>query len=444
MIKIYVMSLGCPRNLLDSEVLEGLLEKKGYALLDEAKGADIAIVNTCGFIEDAKKESIDMILALAELKKKGEVKKLIVTGCLSQRYPKELQDEIGEIDAVFGTSDFSKIPSLAERILAGEKVKEVSLTPDFLYDDSFPRKRHTPPHYAYIKIQEGCANRCSYCVIPGIRGRLRSRSISSIANEISSIRSKSGVKEAILIGQDITSFGVDIGGKPLLSSLIKEISPLLPDGWIRLLYTHPARFDDELIDMIASTENVCKYIDLPIQHINDTLLKNMARRVTRNEIERLIARVRERIKGVVLRTSVIVGFPGETEKIFGELLDFLRDVRFERLGAFTYSREEGTPAAGFAGHVPEKIKKERFDRVMKLQQAVCKDNNLKCLDKKLRVLVDEAVEDGGTRQFFGRSYMDAPEVDGGIYVAGDDINVGEFVDVRVTGAMEYDLIGEKE
>jgi len=477
--RVYILSLGCSRNLVDSEVLQGFLKEKGLTIVDEPLDADLAIVNTCGFIQDAKQESIDMILRLAELKKAGKPEKIVVTGCLSQRYPSELMDEIKEIDGVFGTSDYMRIPVFLDAIASGVKVTEVSSVPCFLYDNSNTRGFLTPEHYAYLKIQEGCSNRCSYCVIPDLRGPLRSRTMDSVIAEAKKIRSEHNkVKELILVAQDITAFGSEKTGSGQLPALLKKLCPVMSDGWIRLLYTHPAHFSRELISVIADEENICKYIDLPIQHINNEILRKMNRRITGEEIKDLIDRLRARMEDVVLRTSVIVGFPGETRSQFAELLDFLKETRFERLGAFIYSPEEGTPAAGFPEQVPEKVKRERFDAIMRLQQNISRENNLKYLGKTLRVLIDEEVSDetgrvihsaalnpavyggdtceppqyeslsgtpglqpGELKGFIGRSYMDAPEVDGDVYVEGQDICVGDFVNVEITGAMEYDLIG---
>jgi len=441
MEKFYILSLGCPRNLVDSEVLQGLLREKGAVISDEAENADVAIVNTCGFIQDAKQESIDAILQLAELKKAGKIKKLIVTGCLSQRYPKELTEEIKEIDGVFGTSDFTGIPEAAAAILAGETVREVSSDPGFLYDHTAERDLLTPAHYAYLKIQEGCSNRCSYCVIPDLKGPLRSRTVASIIREVREIRASRDIKELILIGQDTTAFGIDRTGRSELAELLREVAPAMKEGWLRLLYTHPAHFTDELIDVIEGTGNICRYIDLPVQHASDKILKDMNRRFTRGEIDDLIRRLRERIKGLVLRTSVIVGFPGETDRQFAELLDFLREKRFDRLGAFIYSKEEGTAAAGFDGQVPEEIKRDRFDEVMKLQQEISGGNNSRYLGKTMKVLIDETGAAGDPAR--GRTYMDAPEVDGIVYVRGEGLKAGEFVEVKITDTMEYDLAGER-
>ena len=438
--KIYLLSLGCPRNLTDSEVLLASLEKKGFQITEKAEEADVGIINTCGFIQDAKQESIEMILHLAELKKEGKLKKLVVCGCLSQRYPAELASEIKEIDGIFGTAEFGSMPDMIEEILAGKKVQKVADPPSSFSSSFHERKFLTPPHYVYVKIQEGCSNRCSYCVIPQIKGPHRSRTIDSVVKEVEKLKNEYDVKEIVLIGQDITSFGIERTGKGELIELIKKASQTMKDGWVRLLYAHPAHFTDELIDMIADRGNICKYIDLPIQHINDNILEAMNRRVTRSEIEKLIGKVRKKIKDVTIRTSVIVGFPGETEEEFDELLKFLKDTRFERLGAFVYSREEGSPAANFDGQVPEKLKKERFDKVMSLQQKISHENNLKWLNKEVKVLIDEK-DPSGREHFIGRSQMEAPEVDGVIYVKGN-AELYNFCNVRITGTLEYDLMGE--
>ncbi|MGD2279101.1 MAG: 30S ribosomal protein S12 methylthiotransferase RimO, partial [Candidatus Omnitrophota bacterium] len=356
MKNIYILSLGCPRNLVDSEVLQGLLAEKGFAVSGRPEGADVAIVNTCGFIEGAKQESIDFILRLAEFKREGKIGKLVAMGCLAQRYPAEIMKEIKEIDGVFGADDFVKIPDMISTILAGEKVKEVSRSPNFLYDHLYKRKLLTPSHYAYVKIQEGCSNKCSYCVIPDLKGPRRSRTVDSVVREVNDLKGSFNVKEVILIGQDTTSFGIDTSGKPELAKLLKEVSSAMGDNWVRLLYTHPAHFTDELIEVIAGAGNICKYIDLPIQHANDMILRRMNRRITKSDIKSLIERIRARIKDVMLRTSVIVGFPGETEDDFKELLGFLKEIKFERLGAFIYSPEEGTAAFEFEDQVPEEIK----------------------------------------------------------------------------------------
>jgi len=426
--------------MVDSEVLLGLIEKKGCRITESPEEADVAIVNTCGFIQDAKEESIDAVLRLIELKKEGKIGKVVVAGCLSQRYPGELLDEMPEIDGVFGTSDIARIPDMIEGAGLRGRVREVSGDPAFLYDHRDARRLLTPPHFAYVKIQEGCSNRCSYCVIPDLKGPRRSREPVSVAEEVRRLKEERDVKEVVLIGQDTSSFGLDRGVPLGLPALLRELDPMMDGRWIRLLYTHPAHFTDELIETIARSANICRYVDLPIQHANDGILKKMNRRVTKDAVRRLIDAIRSGIDGVTLRTSIIVGFPGEGDAEFAELMEFLRDVKFDRLGAFVYSREEGTPAAGFEDQVPESVKKARFDEVMGQQQKISAENNIGLIGRKIRVLIEESGPEDGS--FAGRGEMDAPEVDGVIYLKGDGAKPGDFVEARVTGAMEYDLMGE--
>lgn len=446
---IFLISLGCPRNLVDSEVLIGSLKKKGFRVfcdLDSLAGKDkknqqkdsIAVINTCGFIEDAKNESIDIIMELADLKKKGSLKSLIITGCLSQRYSKYLMKEIGEIDGVFGSSTFTAIPEYIEKILDGKKIIKVDKTPKFLYDHKAPRQLLTPGHSVYVKIQEGCRNCCSYCVIPQIRGSLRSRALGSVLEEISSFAA-SGAKEVSLIGQDTTFYGIDKYGEFKLAELMRKSAQIMRSGWLRLLYTHPAHYTKELIDVIKTEPSICKYLDLPIQHINDRILKRMNRKATKKEIITLIADLRKNIPDVGIRTSVIVGFPGESDKDFKELENFLKEIKFERLGAFIYSREEGTKAFGFPRQIPEDEKKRRLKKIMETQKAISEENNRTYLGKTLKVLIDEPSEPG---QYIGRTEHDAPEVDGTVYVKSKKtLKPGDFVNVKIEDILEYDLLG---
>jgi len=440
MKKVYLLSLGCARNLVDSEVLLGSLQTKKFDIVQDPESADIAVVNTCCFIEDAKQESIDIILSLAKLKTEGKINKLIVFGCLAQRYHNELEKEIPEIDGIFGTSDFPDIPESISALDSHEKIKSVNLNPAFLYDHSHKRTLLTPPHYAYVKIEEGCSNKCSYCVIPSLKGPLRSRSIESILEEIKFLKNTYDTKEIVLIGQDTTSFARDRSKKPLLTKLLKKIVPIMESRWIRLLYTHPAYFTDDLLDVIAGTDNICSYVDLPLQHINDRILNKMNRRTTKKKVELIIDKIRGKTN-TAIRTSVIVGFPGETDKEFAELLDFLKNNKFERLGAFIYSQEENTPAAGFKNQIPLKDKKERFRAVMEQQQKISIENNTKMLNKTIKVLVDER-DSQNPEQFIARSEIDAPEVDGTVYLTGKNIKQGDFVKAKITDTLEYDLVGE--
>lgn len=437
---IFIVSLGCPRNLVDSEVLEGTLKSKGFRVANSFRKGAIAIVNTCGFIEDAKQESIDIILELAELKKRGEIPCLIVTGCLPQRYRLGITAEISEIDAIFGCSTFTKIPAYLKTILKGRKVCVVSEKPRFLYDHKTPRSVITPRHSVYVKIQEGCMNFCSYCVIPKIRGPFRSRSTESVLREISSLKA-SGAKEISLIGQDTTLYGVDRYKSLKLAHLLKKASRIVRGGWLRLLYTHPAHYTDELIDAVRDEPSVCKYLDLPIQHINDKILKRMNRRVTKKNIISLILKLRRRIPNLAVRTSVIVGFPGEAEKDFRELESFIKEFKFDRLGAFVYSQEEGTKAYNFKDQLSREEKSERLERIMKIQKSVSRKNNLAYLGKTVRVLIDEKDPDE-KEQYVGRTEHDAPEVDGNVYVkSARSLKKGDFVDVKIDDTLEYDLVG---
>ena len=437
---IFIISLGCPRNLVDSEVLVGRLKEKGFRIHYKLKKNCIAIVNTCGFIEDAKAESIDTILELADLKKQGRLASLIVTGCLSQRFPGDLMKQIKEIDALFGSSTFHKIPDYIAKISTGKKPFIVDKTPRFLYNHQSPRSLMTPKHTVYVKIQEGCRNLCSYCVIPKIRGPYRSRDMNSVLNEIRSFKER-GAKEINLIGQDTTLYGTDRYRRLMLAALLKKASRIMKSRWIRLLYTHPAHYNQPLIDVIKNGSSICKYLDLPIQHINDRILKRMNRAVTKKKIITLIEKLREDIPGVAIRTSIIVGFPGEGDKEFGELERFLKEIKFDRLGAFIYSREEGTPAFGFRDQVPDKEKRRRFKRIMEVQKNISSENNKSYLGRPVKALIDEK-DLSRPNQYLARTEHDAPDVDGLVYVTSKKaLKAGDFVNVKIEGVLEYDLVG---
>jgi len=410
--RVGILSLGCPRNLVDSEGISGRLFEKGYEIVDIDK-AEVAIVNTCAFIKEAKQESIDAILDLIDLKKKGKLRKIIVYGCLSQRYKVLLSKELSEIDAFIG---------------------RVSLKEDL------NRFAISPKHYAYLKICEGCVNQCSFCIIPKIKGKFSSLPANSVLSNLNNL-DNSGISELNIIGQDITGYGRDLGGDINLSWIIKKIVKKIKNiGWIRLLYLNPARIDIDLLKVISDNHKICKYVDLPIQHINSRILKLMNRQISRDEVTKVISLVRKNIPKVALRTSVIVGFPGETDKEFAELLRFIKEAKFERLGAFKYSREEGTKAYNFKDQVSEAVKSDRFNQVMFLQQEVSREINSQFIGKTLKVLVDEC-KDGS---YLGRSEFDAPEVDGLVYIkAKRKLAPGDFINIKITDTLEYDLVGEE-
>lgn len=415
--KIGLVSLGCPRNLVDSEIILGIFKKRGYKIVDQMQEADIGIVNTCAFIEDAKKESLEVILDLIDFKKEGRLKKIIVAGCLAARYKKELSKSLKEVDEFWPTLDF----------------KKYSLERLFL----------TPKHYAYLKISEGCSNNCSYCVIPKIKGQFRSFDTKSIIDQVC-ILDRKNISELNIIGQDISLYGQDLKNKINLTNLLKKITANTKNiPWIRLLYLNPERLDDELIEFIANNKHICKYLDLPLQHINNRILKLMRRKITKEQILKLLEKLRLRIPGIAIRTSLIVGFPGETDKEFNQLLDFVHDQKFERLGVFIYSREEGTPAYNFKNQISDKIKKERFDILMSKQQKISIWNNERLLNKEMTVLIDD-IDENDKNLYLGRSYQDAPEVDGLVYIRSKRTLVpGQFVNVKIKETFEYDLVGEE-
>jgi ribosomal protein S12 methylthiotransferase len=409
--RVGILSLGCPRNLVDSESILGRLEFKGHPIVDMDR-ADTAIVNTCAFTEEARRESIDAVLNLIELKKEGRLKKIVVCGCLAERYKDKLNKELSEVDAFVG------IPSL---------------------NHSLRRFPLTPRHYAYLKICESCINHCSYCIIPKIKGKFSSLDKQTLIRKVKGFSQKR-VGELNIIGQDITGYGADLYKDYGLPELLKDIIRNLGDiNWIRLLYLYPARISDELLDLISSEKRICKYIDLPIQHINGRILKLMRRHTTKKDILKLLKKIRKKIPNVAIRTSIIVGFPSETDKEFEELLSFIEEAKFERLGAFIYSREEGTSAYDFTGQVQHKIKAERFSAVMLKQQEISRDINQKFMGKTMPVLI-EANEAG---VYLGRTEYDAPEVDGLVYVNSKKVlKAGDFIEVKITDTLEYDLVGE--
>lgn len=408
---IGILNLGCCRNLVDSESISGRLNFKGYPIVDMEK-ADIGIVNTCCFIEDAKKESIDAILDLIELKKEGRLKKIIVYGCMVERYADELRKEFFEVDAFVG------------RISLNHESRRFPIT---------------PKHYAYLKICEGCLNLCSFCIIPKIKGKLASLDMDSIINKVKEL-DKQKISELNIIGQDITGYGIDLYATLKLPELLKRILRSIKQiGWVRLLYLYPKRISDDLLNLMSAEPRICKYIDLPVQHINERILKLMNRNTRKKEILCLIEKIRARVPAVALRTSVITGFPSETDKEFKELLKFIEEVKFERLGAFIYSREAGTRAYSFSKQIPEKVSQERFNILMSTQQSVSQEVNKRFLGKNLDVLIDKRDKDF----YLGRSQYDAPEVDGIIFVRSkSNLKPGSFVKAKVIDTLEYDLVGE--
>ena len=429
------VSLGCSKNRVDTETAFGLLKDQGFLLTDRPEDADILLVNTCGFIGSAKEESVNTILEMAQYKETGRCKVLAVTGCLSQRYPEDLLREIPEIDILLGVNQYASLPEAISKALASEKPK--CWTDDYSYFEH-SRVLTTPAYSAYVRIGEGCSNRCTFCAIPMIRGPYRSRSEEAVLREIRGL-AESGVREHILIAQDTTRYGTDLQEHSALPALMYKASEIPGVDWLRVLYCYPDETNDQLLDLLAGKDNICPYLDIPIQHINTELLRKMNRRGTREDILRCVRGARER--GLTLRTTLIVGFPGETESQFRELLDFVEETRFDRLGAFAYSPEEGTPAANMPNQVPEEVKQERLDRLMTLQQKIAFSQNLTRIGSIERVLVTDTGEDG---QCLGRSNREAPEIDGEILVdtKGRHPQPGQFIPVRITESLDYDLKGE--
>lgn len=443
-MRIGIKSLGCPKNFVDSEVICGKLREKGYQISEKIDNSDIAIINTCSFIRDAVEESIEEILNLVKLKKEGKIKHIIVTGCLPQRYKDDnLNQELPEVDAFLGVGDLLKIDIVVKNILQGEQIFKVNPKPNFLYDYNTPRTILTPQHYAYIKISEGCQNNCSYCLIPQIRGNHRSRKMEDIIEEVKLLSKKQNLSEIILIGQDTTLYGIDLYGEYKLAELLKKLSLLELNNlkWIRLLYTHPAHYNDKLIEVIANYPKICSYLDLPLQHISDKILKRMNRPIKKRDVISLINKLRDRISNLTLRTTFMVGFPDETDKDFEDLLNFVKKFRFEKLGAFIFSREEGTPAHDFPQQIPMRIKKERLKKLMLTQQSISKEINSSYMGKEIEVLIDE-IKSGKPKIAIGRTKGDAPEIDGKVVIRGDKTQVGKFIKVKVTDVFEYDLVGE--
>jgi len=436
---VSLVSLGCPKNLVDAEVMLGHLPAERFAIITDESQADIIVVNTCAFIRDAQEESVETILEVADQKKNGRCKLLVVSGCMPQRYQEELEKELPEVDFFMGTADAPRIVELLDRHLEGGPRHEIGL-PDYLYDHTTPRVTSSPHYSAYVKIAEGCANHCSYCVIPSIRGTLRSRTIESVVAETRRLVD-SGVKEINLIAQDVTAFGAERDSGPELPALLRELVKVEGLVWLRLLYAYPDGITDELLDLIAAEEKICNYLDLPIQHIDDQILAAMNRRVDASDIRSLLKRIRTRIPDMTLRTSLIVGFPGETDAQFRKLLAFVEEGHFERLGAFRYSREEGTPAAQLDKQVPDRTKQARVKRLMKAQARVSFRKNL-ALKGRIEPTLVEGYSEETELLLRGRSVRQAPDVDGQVYITAGQADVGDIVNLKITDSSEYDLIGE--
>ncbi|MFF2155540.1 30S ribosomal protein S12 methylthiotransferase RimO [Paenibacillus chitinolyticus] len=436
--KVRVVTLGCEKNLVDSEIMSGLVDQRGYSVVENNEEATVIIVNTCGFIDAAKEESVTTILDMADLKRTGNLKALIVSGCLTQRYKEELMKEMPEIDGIVGTGDFHNINAIIDEALKGKKPVYVG-NPVFNYEQALPRKVSTPRYTAYVKIAEGCDNACTFCSIPIMRGKFRSRSMESVISEARQLASQ-GVKEVSLIAQDSTNYGTDLYDKFMLPELLNRVSEVEGIEWVRLHYAYPGFFTDELIETMATNPKICKYIDMPLQHSSDAILKRMRRPGREKDARELILKIRKRMPDAALRTSLIVGFPGETEEDFEHLVQFVQDVQFDRLGVFTYSMEENTPASRLPGQVPDEVKEYRAAALMELQREISNRRGGRRLGEAVDVLIERY--DGRNDVYIGRSQYDAPEIDGEVFVTGTNIGIGGVVKVRVTHSFEFDLSGE--
>lgn len=436
-VKVGMVSLGCSKNQVDSEIMLSLIKKAGYELCTDAGLCDVVIVNTCGFILDAKRESIENILEFCTLKKEGRIKVVVVTGCLAERYKDEIANEIPEADVILGIGSEKDIVSAIEKALNGETVREFDDKKNLLLNGD--RIISNLPFYAYLKISDGCDNCCTYCAIPSIRGRFHSRTIEDIVSEAEKF-AQNGVKELVVVAQDTTRYGEDIYGEGKLPELLNRLCEIDSVKWIRLLYCYPERIDDKLIETVKTQEKIVKYFDIPIQHISDNILSLMNRKSSESSIKKLMKKIRQEIPGVVLRTTLIAGFPGETKKDFAKLCEFVKDTNFERLGCFAYSPEEGTPAAGFDNQIDEDVKKHRAEVIMDQQYLSAEKFNRKMVGKEIEVVVEGF--DKYATCYFGRSYADAPDIDPKVFFsAKKGLSTGDFVKVHIDDYMEYDLLG---
>ena len=437
-MKIMFISLGCDKNLVDTESMLGILKQKGFEFTDDEAQAEVIVINTCCFINDAKEESISTILEMAQMKQEGVCKALIVAGCLAHRYQKEIIEEIPEVDAYVGTTSYDKIAEVITSVLEGKGCNVVD-DADRLVQTEPDRIITTGGYFEYLKIAEGCDKHCTYCIIPKVRGNFRSYPMEYLVKQAESMVEK-GVKELILVAQETTLYGVDIYGKKSLADLIRKLAGIKDLQWIRILYCYPEEIDDSLIEVIKNEPKVCHYLDMPIQHASDNILKRMGRRTTRQELVDIIGKLREEIPDIALRTTLITGFPGETEEDYRQLLDFVDEMEFDRLGVFTYSPEENTPAAEFPNQIDEDVKQSRMDGIMGLQQAVSIDKSAEMVGKVLECMVEGKIEDDNV--YVARSYRDAPNVDGYVFINTDaNLMSGDIVKVQIDGSTEYDLIG---
>jgi len=438
-LKAGFVSLGCSKNLVDTEVMLGLIREREIELVNDPSDADILIVNTCAFIQSAKEESINTILNMAEYKQpeKGHCKSLIIAGCLGQRYGQELLDELPEADGIIGTEAWGRVTEVIDETLKGNRV--VIKGDETIYDASVPRIPTTPKHTAYVKIAEGCNNRCAFCAIPLIRGKYRSRKLEDIVAEVRNLADK-GVREIVLIAQDTTNYGHDIYGEPRLAQLLRELCKVEGIKWIRTLYNYPRFLNDELIEVMATEEKIVKYVDIPLQHASNEVLRRMRRPDTKEQITALLKKLRERVPGVVIRSTFIVGFPGETEEQFQELKDFIQEQRFDHAGFFTYSKEEDTPAANMDGQVDDDVMQDRYHEIKAVQSLISQEINESLVNQVLEVIVEGHTEDGTS---YGRSYRQADDVDDLVYIEDDTTSkVGDIVKVRILQGFTEDLVGE--
>ena len=438
-MNIFFVSLGCDKNLVDSEVMLGLLDAKGYQIVDDETQADVMVINTCCFIHDAKEESIQTILDMARYKEEGRLKALVVTGCLAQRYKQEIIDEIPEVDVVLGTTSYDKIVEAVEEALEGKSEVELADI-DALPLPETKRLVTTGGHYAYLKIAEGCDKHCTYCIIPKVRGNYRSVPMEDLIGQAKELVAN-GAKELILVAQETTLYGIDLYGEKSLHKLLDELNKINGLFWIRIMYCYPEEITDELIAVMKKEKKICHYLDIPIQHSEDTILKRMGRRTNRAELVSLVEKLRKEIPDIVLRTTLITGFPGETEEEFKNMVDFVDSMEFDRLGVFPYSAEEGTKAAEMDGQITEEVKESRRDEIMALQQEISADKAASRIDDEMSVLIEGYLYEDDI--YIGRTYMDAPKVDGNVFVrAEEELISGDIVPVRITGANEYDLMGD--